>query len=123
MAEDPRVGQVVLFGGLQTNGRLGDTWIWDGSTWLEKTVAGPSARAHAAMAFDRQSRSVLLLGGDGYAGPIKDSWTWDGTRWTPVSPTHQAIDFPVAVEGTSHVILANGTGDIAVWTGQDWQTQ
>ena len=123
MSEDPKVGQLVLFGGAQTNGRLNDTWIWDGSTWVPKTVTGPSPRSVAAMAFDRQSGFVLLVGGDSAAGPIKDLWLWDGSSWTAASPTHQALDFPIAVEGSSHVMLANGSGEVAMWTGQDWQAQ
>ena len=123
LAEDPATGQVVLFGGLQTNARLGDTWIWDGSTWLQKLVAGPSVRSRAAMAFDRQSGVVLLFGGQGYTGPNNDSWIWDGNQWTQVNPTHPAPSFAVAAEGPNHVMLANGAGDVALWIGQDWQTQ
>ena len=35
---DDARGQVVMFGGTGSSGvPLGDTWVWDGSTWTEKT--------------------------------------------------------------------------------------
>ena len=33
MAFDHRRGRLVLFGGAEQRERLGDTWLWDGTTW------------------------------------------------------------------------------------------
>lgn len=123
IAENPTGDQLVLFGGLQTNSILGDTWIWDGTTWDQKSVGGPSPRADAAMAFDRQSGVVLLFGGQGGAGPKTDSWAWNGSQWSQLTPASAAPSFSAAVEGQSHVLLANGAGNLSMWTGQDWQAQ
>jgi hypothetical protein len=123
IAEDPSAGQVVLFGGRQTNAILGDTWTWDGSTWLEKQISGPSIRSDAAMAFDQQSGLIVLFGGDGNAGPLTDSWTWDGTTWASKNPSHAGPEFSSAVETPNHVLLVNGAGDTAMWTGLDWAIQ
>jgi len=123
LAEDPSAGQLVLFGGLQTNGKLSDTWVWNGSTWIRKQVTGPTARSDAAMAFDQQSGVVVLFGGNGNAGPSPETWTWDGSSWTRMSPVHSGPAFASAVETSTHVLLANGIGDVAAWTGQEWQSQ
>jgi hypothetical protein len=37
MAYDAARGQVVLFGGVGYSGTLNDTWVWDGTNWVEKT--------------------------------------------------------------------------------------
>jgi hypothetical protein len=47
---------VVLFGGSTIgggpgdNGALGDTWVWDGASWTQRDVSGPSPRSGAVMA-------------------------------------------------------------------------
>jgi hypothetical protein len=53
MAYDAATGTVVLFGGYTYNGHpLGDTWIWDGTTWTLQTPAvHPTARSGAPMAY------------------------------------------------------------------------
>jgi len=44
-------GKVVLFGGQDDNENpLGDTWVWDGASWTQLEVAGPSPRWFPAMA-------------------------------------------------------------------------
>ena len=47
MAYDRQRARVVLFGGWQNvynNYYLGDTWEWDGTTWLLRTTTGPVPR-------------------------------------------------------------------------------
>ena len=46
MAYDSVRHVVVLFGG---EGPLGDTWEWDGNSWTQIAVTGPSARDESAM--------------------------------------------------------------------------
>jgi hypothetical protein len=61
MAFDALRNRVVLFGG---NGPLNDTWEWDGTTWVQMTVAvSPPARGGHAMAYDAARRQVVLFGG------------------------------------------------------------
>jgi hypothetical protein len=40
---------VIAFGGYNESGYLGDTWSWDGNTWTQLNVAGPSARFAGTM--------------------------------------------------------------------------
>ncbi len=81
--------RVILFGGeVDANHFLGDTWIWDGSTWTELKVPGPSARFHPAMS--AVGNSVVLFGGAPVVAPgaqpfFGDTWTCDGATWTQVT--------------------------------------
>jgi len=110
MAYDPTTGDVVLFGGDGASGQpLGDTWLWDGSSWSQATPAdSPPARYGAQMAWDPQSQRVILLGGTGGSScsggvmsgsvtsssgtssggactQLQDAWAWDGSDWAPVT--------------------------------------
>jgi len=92
MAYDAATGNVVLFGGVDTNGSLlGDTWLWNGSTWTQLTglSTSPSAREGASMAYDAALGEVILFGGfDGNYD--SDVWAWDGSTWTQLSPANGA---------------------------------
>jgi len=79
----------VLFGGYDAVSDLGDTWTWDGVSWTQQDVSGPSpARSSAAMA--TLNGTVVLFGGlrEGSAvipaaeATLSDTWTWDGAKWT-----------------------------------------
>ncbi|HLB01867.1 MAG TPA: kelch repeat-containing protein, partial [Nitrospiria bacterium] len=83
--------QVILFGGLDANGALDDTWIYNPSThqWTELfPISSPPARAGHAMVYDESRSRVILFGGKGLLGFLNDTWAYDpGTNtWTPLSP-------------------------------------
>jgi hypothetical protein len=92
-APQPRLGhamatlgsRVVLFGGFVNgaNGsyEVGDTWVWDGSTWSEWSGTGPPARSgHSMASFGGR---VVMFGGVGTNGAVLgDTWLWDGSTWT-----------------------------------------
>lgn len=83
--------QLVLFGG--EGGKvdqgplhaLADTWVWDGSTWNERSQGfGPSARWLAGISYDQVNRFVVLFGGPPEAKTDSawgDTWLWDGSEW------------------------------------------
>jgi len=79
------IGQVLLFGGAEIAGNvtnLNDTWVWDGTQWKRMDIAGPPARAHAALAFHDALDMVLMTGGSNGPGVIlKDTWAWNGQIW------------------------------------------
>ena len=65
---------VMLFGGISTtsNGTaaLGDTWLWNGTTWSQVSSFGlfgtgprPSARSNATMAYHPNANTIVLFGG------------------------------------------------------------
>ena len=82
MVYDSTRGEVILFGGHNYSGMLGDAWAYSASanTWTPIAFAGgapPSARAGHAMVYDPVRRKVILFGGEGTGGFGNDTWTYD----------------------------------------------
>ena len=132
MAYDPATHDLVLFGGFDsTNGVLGDTWLWTGSTWTEVSSTGPQPRYVAGMATDTAAANVVLFGGfDSTNGVLGDTWVWNGntSTWTnpPSSgPSKRASLFQMAdVPAAGNVVLFGGQGaggslltDTWIWDG------
>ncbi|MEQ1866739.1 MAG: kelch repeat-containing protein, partial [Micropepsaceae bacterium] len=91
MAYDSRRGEVVLFGGVGTNGvPLNDTWVWDGVNWSQKAPAlSPPARYVHTMS--EWSGGIAVFGGRSATPALwGDTWIWNGTTWRsevgPISP-------------------------------------
>jgi hypothetical protein len=83
MAYDKARKRIVLFGGGNINGRLGDTWEWNGTDWVQIQATGPAARYLHGMAFAENSGVVVLHGGFAGAGDNNAVWEWDGVVWKP----------------------------------------
>jgi hypothetical protein len=120
---------VVLFGGRSNGTPLGDTWIWNGTTWTPGPIAGPPPRFHAAIA-SLASGEVLLFGGDGGGVELGDTWLWDGTTWTVQSvPGPSARSEAAAAPIGAAVILFGGTqgttllDDAWTWEAGTWTQQ
>lgn len=84
MAYDPKLKEVVLFGGnslLDQN--LGDTWAWTPvGGWNELSPAtSPPARFGATLSYDRSLGKLVLFGGESSNGVQNDTWTFDGSTW------------------------------------------
>lgn len=76
--------RAVLFGGLGSYPypSLNDTWEFDGSDWINRSIAGPSPRSAASMAYDPVRRRVVLFGGQTASQVLLgDTWEYDGTQW------------------------------------------
>ncbi|WP_171056385.1 cadherin-like beta sandwich domain-containing protein [Paenibacillus sinopodophylli] len=95
---------LVLFGGYTLSGstkiRLADTWVFDGTSWEEKTPEkSPPATHSATMAYD--GKHAVLYGGNigeevrGTSYQINSNklWIWDGTTWDDSAPTVEALDW------------------------------
>jgi hypothetical protein len=67
---------VVLFGGADADGPVGDTWQWDGSTWTQRFPASnPTARGGHRLAYDAARAVTVLFGGyDDLRGYLGDTW-------------------------------------------------
>jgi len=73
--------EVVLFGGTNSSGYLGDTWTFDGGSWtLVDVPPAPPARQGASMA--TLGNEIVLFGGQSNKGDLSDTWTFDGGSWT-----------------------------------------
>lgn len=80
MTYDAARGVVVLFGGMNDFGLLGDTWEFDGTSWRHRDVVGPSPRRSPVLTYDAAHQRAVLFGGGGNA-PSDETWTLDGESW------------------------------------------
>lgn len=131
MAEN--AGGIVLFGGYADTGiprgpstRFSDTWLWNGTTWVQSAATGPGPRYGGAMT--NHADAVTLIGGccNSVGGFYTDSWSFDGTAWT----RQERTDAPsvrigaVVVDNTDlhQLILFGGFGGDGflgdTWIGQ-----
>ena len=114
-AYDPVHKQVVLFGGSPDGvGQLGDTWVWNGSTWSRLSPAtAPPARSQGMMAWDPGLGKVVLYGGQagGGATQLGDMWAWDGSTWSrlhPASSPGPLYGAAIAFDPAHHALLMFG---------------
>ncbi len=121
MSYDSVHGQVIMFGGQQAHGTfagqpVGDTWVWDGSSWTqEHPQASPSARFGASMAYDPIHDESVLWGGE-QSGILffADTWIWnDGPiPATPPPPPPPATVGP-SVTGVVSASAFGGFSSVA----------
>ena len=135
MAYDSGRGRVVLFAGANENdfADFGDTWEWDGTSWIERTpAASPITRFGHAMAYDAARGRVVLFGGYDFAGSqvLADTWEWDGKDWIATTPaTNPPARFGQAMAydaARQRIVLFGGAGatselaDTWEWDGSTW---
>ena len=111
MAYDVNTDRMVMFGGFGEIGQIGDTSLWDGSSWTTVVPSNsPSPRrAHCMMATDA---GVLLFGGSASYQNMNDLWKWDGTTWTPIitDTSPAAFDQPAcAIDASRGVLVVYGS--------------
>ncbi len=138
MAYDSRRGVVVLFGGLVSNSGPSagdDTWEWDGATWTQREIPGPSPRMDVAMTFDDARGVIVLFGGrnDDPREVYGDTWEYDGEAWQLRSsggPSPRAVPGnPMAFDSARGVCVMFGGEtsagvpyqDTWTWNGEVWQ--
>jgi hypothetical protein len=132
-ASIPTTPGVLLFAGYG-EAPLQDTWLWDGTTWTQLEVMGPSVRSDQAMigtlpGFDKMlAHDALLFGGQGLGPYLGDTWMWTTSGWTQQQGTG-----PSAREGAAMAVLGQkvflygGSGatggflsDMWAWQGGKW---
>lgn len=112
---------IVLFGG---DAGGGETWEWNGGTWSQRAVSGPSPRSNHAMAYDSTRGVTVLYGG---STGSSETWEWNGTAWTqrmasgPSSRSQHAMAYD-AVRGVT--VLFGGASSSGEqtweWNGTAW---
>ncbi len=102
---------------------LSDTWDFNGSTWTQANVTGPSERDSQSMA--TLNGKVILFGGE-FGSYLADTWEWDGLTWTQKNVTGPSArsEAPTATLGNK-VVLYAGEGaaqndDTWEWDGTSW---
>ena len=131
VAYDVLTQQVVVFGGLGSEGR---TWLLKGRDWTLATPGtSPAGRSGAAAAYDPESHTVMLFGGSLAPGrSANDTWAWDGTTWheldrgvhRPPAGQGAQMAWDNAPGGGGMVLVTDAeTGSGAetwTWNGTDW---
>jgi cysteine-rich repeat protein len=96
LAYDPIRKKLIMFGGRGRDQQtgvptvFGDTWSWDGATWVRlEPAAVPSSRFGHGLAWDPTRARLQLYGGSNdttiFNDPAaRDVWEWDGTTWVGV---------------------------------------
>ena len=131
---DASSGQLILFGGGNSAGFLGETWTWTGTDWQQLAPpVSPPPRQLQTMAYDDATGQVVMYGGRGQGGSLADTWTWDGTTWKQLTPKHSpgplvsaamaydpAVGAVLLVQGRPGSSPTVSTGSTWKWTGSDW---
>jgi hypothetical protein len=113
---------LVLFGGHATRDGeriiYGDTWEWDGDTWREFTVEGPSPRNGATMVYDPRRHAAVMFGGRGASG---ETWEWNGERWSLLTTADPGRFNPaMAFDGARNEIVRFGGWKPPARRGGTW---
>jgi hypothetical protein len=86
MAYDAAMRQVVLIGGGTGLAPFtaNDTWLWDGSSWTERTSAHQPGGLYTLAAYDIAMGDVVLYTTPWgkTATPHSQTWLWNGEGWT-----------------------------------------
>ena len=128
------VASVCCSGGHGTGwGLLGDTWEWNGFSWVARSLAGaPSPRSRVSMTFDEVRRETLLFGGGDGSIVHNELWAWNGVAWTqkvaataPPARWDAALAFDgncgrAVLVGGGDVTWANNFADGWAWDGSQW---
>ncbi len=124
----------VLFGGASdgyASDNLGDTWIWNGSSWAQYDGPGPPARSFAAMA-PLAGTLVLFGGGTGTFAEtyLSDTWTWSQVGWTRQTGPGPSARCNASIATLGNVVVLYGgegpteydtLGDTWTWDGFAWK--
>ncbi|MEM6730397.1 MAG: kelch repeat-containing protein, partial [Myxococcota bacterium] len=112
LAVIPRTGNVLLFGGKGPDGLLGDSWIFDGSSWRAVCTDGctsPTPRRGATLTTDPLNGVVWLFGGFTDEGDTNELWRFSNERWEQVCTDGEcASTLPTARSGHGAVSGADG---------------
>jgi N-acetylneuraminic acid mutarotase len=123
-------GSVVLFGGVTsgTDLQYGDTWVFNGSTWTNVPVVGPTAR-NGSNAATLPDGKVLLFGGFDGNDNFDDTWMWNGAAWTQVASTGPSVRNVGAMATLGGAVVLFGgfdnedltcLGDTWTWASGAW---
>jgi hypothetical protein len=83
LAYEPISGHMLLHGGFGSAGVLGDTWEYDGVTWVQRNpIHAPQSTSEHLTYDDSRGRLVLFLR---QSPDPTSAWAWDGNDWQPVA--------------------------------------
>lgn len=138
VAYDERRHETILFGGNrvlfgkgdESDTFLADTWRFQNNQWTRSETMGPSPRAEASIAYDRDRGRIVLFGGyrrtGGVTQRLGDTWEWNGEQWSEVGvdgPTPRNSAAMTYDEFRHRIVLFGGPGpsnETWEWDGRRW---
>ena len=129
MTYDPGANEMVLFGGspCASSTPLGDTWLYDGTSWDKVTPASnPDARKASKMVYDADEDRVVLFGGRKKSGiswvRLNDTWEWSGSNWALQTPTDPEGDGSPSTRYSHGMAYDTAREETIIFGGQttDW---
>ena len=130
---------LLLIGGKSPGGSpIGDSWVWNGSNWVQHLP--PQARNLSPMAFDSRrpgGGASVLFGGQPFVGAqaLGDTWELRGCRWIqispPVSPPSRyshgfvymlARNRSILFGGSTNAVNGRSLNDTWEWDGITWRS-
>jgi hypothetical protein len=135
MAFDERNQLTVLFGGnRESDGRIAETWTWDGTDWMQVSTGppNPSEREFHAMAYDSVRGVTVLFGGRTNTDTNNaETWEWNGANWEmkdPVNAPSARKFHAMAYDRNREVVVLFGgdsmdeptEADTWEWNGSNW---
>ncbi|MCI4321585.1 MAG: PKD domain-containing protein [Thermoplasmata archaeon] len=133
MAYDPLLGELVLFGGVDSTSLRNDTWAYGSGGWTQLSLgSSPPRLSGAAMAYDAPTARLVLYGGTLGSSDSLGTWTFNG-NWTslPGATTPGGLYLPaMAALPNGTAVLAGGSSSGASeapvvaweWAGSGWVT-
>jgi hypothetical protein len=114
MTYDSNNQTIVLFGGQSAPGgtTLSDTWIWNGSNWVQQFPAqSPIGVWGHASCYNSSTNQVIITGG--YCQEyMAETWAWNGTTWSQITgtpnPTSRTWAAMAYDPSTSNCVLFGG---------------
>jgi hypothetical protein len=146
IAYDSKTATLLLFGGFGFYGDLNDTWVWNGTTWIQQhpAISPPSSfsiegnalsLSGTSMTYNNATHQIVLMlsASDNDSGDHKTqlSWTWDGKTWTRQAIQNPGADQAILTyDAAQQTILefsdtlphnGNFIDKLCKWTDQGWQ--
>lgn len=121
--------KMILFGGYNESGCLGDTWVFDltNNSWKEmKPENNPSPRHTHTMAYDPDNQKVILFGENSRGVQQRDMWTYDyqNNQWEQIipdlNPPSKSIHTMSFDSDNRKIILFGGYGPHDSITDDTW---
>src|SRR6266850_1699964 len=83
MVFDAARNEVVLFGGGTDTAIYPETWILEGTDWVQRNSTFMPTSAQ--LAYDEVRQEVIGFGSSSISSP-HETFRWDGTNWTQLAP-------------------------------------
>lgn len=117
---DNERGQIVVLTQPADANAARETWLWDGSIWLQTAAGGPS-RESVAITFDENCRCLRLL--EETPGE-PNIWSWNGESWAQESSRGAApqdrFRSGLVFDKKNRVLLSIGGVDIKEYKDGEW---